>query len=403
MIKNNSSRSAFTLLELLLVIAIISVMAGLVVFSLRPAVVLQNANSTKGKQNANDIKKAIDTYAVDNGGSVSALFAGLSGEAYYDICKEGITDASCVNLTILVTQKKLSNIPLDIPNAGTLTTGYKLYYNATTGKSNVITKTEYLALGGPGCPTGYVKVPGNLALYQTNDFCVMKYEAKNVGGVATSQAALTPWAFINQTDAITACSNVGAHLITNKEWMTLERNIDQLASNWTGNAVGSGQLFSGHNDGDPWGNFAAGADNDPYNNTNNTSPSGQRRTHNLSNGEVVWDLSGNLWEWNSDTILGKNQPTSASPGWTFRELTDITAYGSLSYDLFRPTNAAWNTAQGFGKVYTDGTSTNNLSYSVVRGGNWVNGTNYVGILETAMDVTSSASGNHIGFRCVLTL
>ena len=42
------------------------------------------------------------------------------------------------------------------------------------------------------CPVGYVYVSGNTSL-GTNDFCVMAYEAKNVGGVATSQENLTAW------------------------------------------------------------------------------------------------------------------------------------------------------------------------------------------------------------------
>ncbi len=47
---------------------------------------------------------------------------------------------------------------------------------------------EWRAVGGKfRCPEGYIPVPGN-AEYGTGDFCVAKYEMKNVGGVAKSQA-----------------------------------------------------------------------------------------------------------------------------------------------------------------------------------------------------------------------
>src|SRR3989339_962293 len=41
----------------------------------------------------------------------------------------------------------------------------------------------------------WIYVPGNSSI-GTSNFWVMKYEAKDVGGAATSQAALTPWVSI---------------------------------------------------------------------------------------------------------------------------------------------------------------------------------------------------------------
>ena len=55
----------------------------------------------------------------------------------------------------------------------------------------------------------------------------MKYEAKNVSGVATSQASGTPWVAISQTSAITtaAAACTGCHLITEGEWLTIAQNV----------------------------------------------------------------------------------------------------------------------------------------------------------------------------------
>jgi hypothetical protein len=76
------------------------------------------------------------------------------------------------------------------------------------------------------CPDDYVFVYGN-DLLGNDGFCFTKYEAKNVGRVATIQAAGTPWASISQTEAIStagaACA--GCHLIIEAEWMTIAADV----------------------------------------------------------------------------------------------------------------------------------------------------------------------------------
>jgi type II secretory pathway pseudopilin PulG len=59
-------RNTFTVLELLLVIAIIAVMASIVAFSVRPAEVLQSANEVKNMQYAKQIENAISGYIYFN-------------------------------------------------------------------------------------------------------------------------------------------------------------------------------------------------------------------------------------------------------------------------------------------------------------------------------------------------
>jgi hypothetical protein len=117
------------------------------------------------------------------------------------------------------------------------------------------------------CPTGFVVVPGNPA-YNTTDFCVMKYTAKNsggtvassndingdgsflsntyTGGTAVSTATDQPWTNISQTDAITASqtAGTGAHLLTENEWMTIAHNILLQPANWC-DADGSSETVAG--------------------------------------------------------------------------------------------------------------------------------------------------------------
>ena len=158
------------------------------------------------------------------------------------------------------------------------------------------------------CPTGFIPVCGNPVL-GTSDFCVMKFEAKNANSVATSQAAGTPWARTSG-QAYSSCNSLTESsfdgdfaLISNREWMTVARAIEAVASNWSGGVVGSGHLARGHSDGFPASYLAVTDEDDPWDGTgqDGTEEAGsgqeQRRTHTLPSGDVVWDFAGNRPEW----------------------------------------------------------------------------------------------------------
>lgn len=186
----------------------------------------------------------------------------------------------------------------------------------------------------------WVRVPGN-ATFGTSDFYVMKYEAKVAGGAANSgynghnyssseaiisNATDVPIVNLTQQQAITACASIGAHLVTNNEWMTMARNAESVGSNWSSGTVGNGYMYSGHNDQAPYLALAASTDdNQGYINTGDTATTsdggyanyssdveqaykGQKRTLTLSNGQVIWDLAGNVWEHvnKANTLDGSN-------------------------------------------------------------------------------------------------
>ncbi|MEK7721003.1 MAG: hypothetical protein AAB359_01285, partial [Elusimicrobiota bacterium] len=141
-----------------------------------------------------------------------------------------------------------------IKNPASPVQGDVLYHNGTSWvKLSAGTAGHILKSGGTNAnpywdvsiqpPTAggeWLFVPGNSSL-GTNDFYVMKYEAKNVGGVATSQAAVTPWVSINQTDSITQCAALGSgyHLLTIAEAQTINRNIEAQTANWANGTIGS--------------------------------------------------------------------------------------------------------------------------------------------------------------------
>ncbi len=284
-------------------------------------------------------------------------------------------------------------------------------------------------------PAGWVEVPGNTA-YSTSNFLVMKYEAKCVAtsdlttGLTspdsgyhtysdsttpcistnnrqvTSVASGYPIANISHDNAKVRCAAITlngstAHLITNPEWMTIARNVESQATNWSGGNVGLGYLFAGHNDNSPakarpasttdTGDYrCAYTDGDPGTENPSGCPtntaSGQSgsvgnqvRTLSLSNGSVVWDLAGNVWEHvmrDSDDTLTNNLPSDGgAAGWRWIEHTAITDYGDLSYDIIRPLDSGYNANQGVGRIYTyNGASSNRV---FLRGGGW-GSTSYAG-------------------------
>ena len=261
------------------------------------------------------------------------------------------------------------------------------------------------------CPANFVGVP-SLEGYTTHSFCVMKYEAKNDGsGGAISQAAGTPWVNISRNESITECTDLGGNgkydLITNDEWQSIARNIELVGSNWKNGSVGDTEgLSTGHSDGVPGGPQAASSDdNNACHETSDPCDGStwhsQRRTHTLSNGEVVWDMAGNVNEWVKDTntvnygsnlsisqITDTTHPTpgSLSGGTTTTERKAKGHFGP-SGDYTNLNSDPWG---GFGYGWLNGNAD-----GVVRGGT----VNLGGVFTVAW-VSVSSKVHARGFRCV---
>ena len=158
------------------------------------------------------------------------------------------------------------------------------------------------------CPPNFVDVP-HLADYTTKDFCVAKYEMKkDDSDNAVSRAKSQPWVSITRDNAIDRCTDMGTgyDLITNDEWQTMARNIELVGSNWDGGKVGSVGMNQGHNDDYPNVALSAPENSDDgcsytKNKCNKNGWHAQRRTHHLSNGQVIWDAGGNVVEWVKDS------------------------------------------------------------------------------------------------------
>ena len=281
------------------------------------------------------------------------------------------------------------------------------------------TETENQETGALDCSglSGgtWIPIPGN-AFYGTEDFCVMKYEAKcsAADGQACKDIAdkspmsiieNTPWSEVTQQEAKSACSSLGAgyHLTTNEEWMTMATNVAAIGTNWSGSMVGSGQLIRGHSDNNPPQACPASPDDQLnvvegtcQNLASNSDEFIEQRTHLLSNGEVIWDLGSNVREW-VDRNNTNDKPTPAVDAWL--EYTQpIVGTSSMPLTDLIPQIAIdenWNSQQAIGIYFP---STPGVGGALYRGG-FMSDDTYAGIFSAALDYDTTFTYIKIGFRC----
>ena len=218
-----------------------------------------------------------------------------------------------------------------------------------------------------GCPAGFVIVPSGPPANRS--FCVAQFEMKQVNGGAVSQAAGTPWVSIGHDAANAACTALGTHAITNAEWMTVARNIEGNAVNWSGGSVGAGAINTGHSDGAPNAALSVSDTTNPFDQTNNSANQGpdQKRTHVLSNGQVLWDFAGNVYEHVGDSITTPGYLSSLTSSCDCNVTIEYNA-GTITAGLrtiFGPANSAYSSAQGMGNLW------GYYTYATLwRGGSW---------------------------------
>jgi prepilin-type N-terminal cleavage/methylation domain-containing protein len=391
-------KAGFTLIELLIVIGVIAILAAAVIIAINPGRQFAEARNRTRENHANSLSNALLSYQISNQGSfpeeIDKLLLEICNTANEEEGEHTVDCSSKVDLSVLV-PNYINAIPQD-PRKSSTDTGTGYYIAKDHLHTNI---TVVQGLKEISCEEGWIGVPGN-PMYGTSDFCIMKYEAKNIGGVATSQPEETPWVSISWTNSKSECQDIEARLINNNEWMTIARNIEAQPQNWTTLTVGSGHLFRGHTDNNPSNALAASADDgEGYYGTGNTSPSEQRRTHVLSNGEIIWDFSGNVWNWVEELVEDPcNQPGEAclldsnTGAWT--QWTSVTNYGKYNYDQLRASDPSWSGSNSIGQLYRYN-ATNRVFR---RGGRWSNGSN-AGAFSLSLSGSPTFTSTVRGFRC----
>lgn len=115
------TKKAFTLIEVLLVVAIIAILAGIVILAINPTKQLGDANEARQQADVTTILNGVYEYAIDNGGAIPASITTTATE----ICATGTATctANTVELNDLTDNEQyLVSIPVD-PEGNTLATG----------------------------------------------------------------------------------------------------------------------------------------------------------------------------------------------------------------------------------------------------------------------------------------
>lgn len=126
MIKQIHKNKGFTLLEILLVVAAISILAGIVIVAINPSKQLGDTRNAQRRSDVNTLLNAVYQYVIDNNGNMPLGIDSLTGT--YQVfgtdtigcdtsCGNVSTVASCVDLSASLVPTYIVGIPID-PTTG---------------------------------------------------------------------------------------------------------------------------------------------------------------------------------------------------------------------------------------------------------------------------------------------
>ena len=176
-------------------------------------------------------------------------------------------------------------------------------------------------------------------------------------------------------------------LISNRQWQVIARNIEKQPENWSGKSIGSGCLNQGNSG---WSTKCS------YKGSGLEEGGSEKASHVLSNNEVIYHFSGNLWEWVKDKdhrSMGSKQHQYVSSYYENSVLKNNLRYNPEGVYPSCNNKKDRYCGLGYGWLYYSGVA-------VVRGGGW-DGGSFAGVFAVILEDDSSSSYNSVGFRCVL--
>jgi len=465
--RKTAHRSAFTLIEMVVSVAIIAILAIAALITLNPSEYLRQSRDSRRVNDIASLNTAIAFYqSVSGGGSL-----GAARTIYLSLVDPAATSSAGTDCSGLgfppgifhcagssyarlidgtgwlpinfsgLSSSPIETLPVDPTNKAS--TGYYAYVTDGTNwkvsafpesvKFSQASAASFEVGPAPGFPGYWIPVNGN-STFGTSNFWVMKYEARcalngavqstplnapyntfnngsqacNGGGFnPVSDPSGPPIGNVSHAQAVTYCQAIGAHLLTNDEYMTIAGSAAGTKDNWTGGDIGSGKLYVGHADGTNF-ELAATAD-DTQGFFAETSPaSDQRRTFTLANGSIIWDIAGNSEEavQRSKGNAGDAQTVILTPscssgaGWQACEFSSLSPFVSswttdIPQSTYGPSVSTWNSTQNAGKITTWAAGGSQGTTAVSRGGS----TSGAGLFSSDLNVTVGGAYPYVGFRC----
>lgn len=193
---------------------------------------------------------------------------------------------------------------------------------------------------------------------------------KSEDGKAIIAEEATPWVRINFSESKSACAEIGGALITELQWLTIAHDICGQDINWTGGKVGVGRVYQGiHN-----GNVSSAQPG-----TYESDDPDERRWHQLSNGERIYDFAGNAFSWVFDDVQGDENGIIARD------------FAEDSPSITTPEFPSRQNGMGDYEVW------NWSGFALIRGGFW-DSSDYAGVFYLNFD-SPERRFDFVGFRC----
>jgi prepilin-type N-terminal cleavage/methylation domain-containing protein len=210
MFKSKNHRSGFTLLEILLVVGIIAILAGIVIVAINPSRQLAAARDTERRSDLKQINNALLQYYIDN----QSFPESVASETLTEICNSGSGDGTgCVdgtiNLSALV-PKYLSAIPTDPKGSTDTTTGYRI---ALSGSRKL-----YLKAPSTEISQTYIAIGSGEGVIDTN-----------LVGIGTSE---NPFRIYSWTDLDKIRYGLSAHYILMNNLLSSDEDYTGIGDNW---------------------------------------------------------------------------------------------------------------------------------------------------------------------------